>query len=165
MSPHPRSQGLVGLHDLQQHAGALSTILWNQGADVSGPFLDQYDDTNVVMSISAHLPGPAVPAATEIVLQEVWKPVADRGYRRVEYAYDLIDHPFRRRRAFHAHDAPHFIAEFDVLTHEHCEERLGTPVCEHYFGLPVDAYDAIRRFTIIWGQPGPLGCDDLRCMA
>ena len=51
------------------------------------------------------------------------------------------------------------------MTHEHCEEALGAPACEHYFGLPVDAYDAVRRFTMLWGQPGPLGCDDLRCMA
>jgi hypothetical protein len=155
----------VGLHDLPRHASTLATILWNHGADVSGPFLDRYQGTSVVVSVTAHLPGPTFPAPTEVVLHEVWEPVTDSGYRRVEYAYDLIDHPLGRRRAFHAHDVPHFIAEFDVLTHEHCEERLGAPACEHYFGLPVDAYDAVRRFTTIWGQPGPLGCDDLRCMA
>jgi len=100
-----------------------------------------------------------------VVIQEVWEPAADEQYERVGYAYDLIDHAQQRRRAFHAHDVPKFIAEFDVVTHEHCEESLGAPACEHYYGLPVDAYDAVRRFTMLWGQPDPLGCENLRCMA
>ena len=29
---------------------------------------------------------------------------------------------------------------------------------------PVDADEAIRRFTIAWGRPGPLGCSHLRCI-
>lgn len=165
MSPVPASGQPATLLHLRRHADTLATILWNHGADVSGPFLDRYDETNIVVTVSAHLPGPAVPAATEVVLQEVWEPVTEERYRRIEYAYDLIDHPLNRRRAFHAHDAPQFIAEFDVVTHEHCEETLGAPACQHYFGLPVDAYDAVRRFTMIWGRPDPLGCDDLRCMA
>jgi hypothetical protein len=152
------------LLDIRRHAATLSTILWNHGADVTGPFVDRFEARTVVVTVSAHLPGPAVPAATEVMLQEVWEPVTGGRYQRVEYAYDLIDHPWGRRRAFHAHDVRQFIAEFDVVTHEHCEEQLGAPACEHYFGLPVDAYDAVRRFTMIWGRPDPLGCADLRCM-
>lgn len=165
MSPTPASGRPATLRDLRHHADTLASILWNLGADVGGPFLDRYDAANVVVSVSASLPGPVAPAATEVVLQELWEPTPGKRYRRVEYAYDFIDHPLRRRRAFHAHDVQHFIAEFDVVTHEHCEEILGAPACDHYFGLPVDAYDAIRRFALLWGRPGPLGCNELRCMA
>ncbi len=38
------------------------------------------------------------------------------------------------------------------------------PTCGHYYGLPIDAAEAIRRFTILWGQTGPLGCERLRCI-
>lgn len=153
------------LIDLQRHADTLSTILWNHGADVCGPFLDRYGGASIVVTVSADLPGTTSSAPTELVIQEVWAAVADERYQRVEYLYDLIDHPRQRRRAFHAHDVPHFIAEFDAVTHEHCEETLGAPACDHYYGLPVDAYDAVRRLTLTWERQGSLGCDDLRCMA
>ena len=75
-----------------------------------------------------------------------------------------MDHPLGRRRAFHRHDPDHFAREFGVLVHEHCEEELGAETCSHYFGLPVDGFEAIRRFTALWGQPTELACSDLRCM-
>lgn len=165
MTPPSRSQRPVALPDIHQHADTLGTILWNYGADVRGPFVDRYQRTTVVVSVTAHLPGHTFPAATEVVLREVWEPAASDRYARVAYVYDLIDRAQQRRRAFHAHDVPQFIAEFDVVTHEHCEETLGAPACEHYFGLPVDAYAAIQRLMVAWGRPEPLGCNDLRCMA
>lgn len=48
--------------------------------------------------------------------------------------------------------------------HEHCEERLGTPACDHYYGLPLNGFDAIRHFASMWGQAADLGCTGLRCM-
>jgi hypothetical protein len=38
----------------------------------------------------------------------------------------------------------YFAREFAVVVHEHCEERLGEPTCRHHYGLPIDAYEAIR---------------------
>ena len=156
---------ILTIEDLDRHVARLATIVWNLGALVEGPHLDQYDDGVFVVALSGDLPGPNRPARTEVVVREKWMPIATDRYRRAEYSYELIEHPLGRRRAFHAHDRGHFVDAFDVATHEHCEETLGAPACEHYFGLPVDAYDAVRRFTLIWGRPGPLGCDSLRCMA
>ncbi len=34
-------------------------------------------------------------------------------------------------------DADRFVAAFDVAVHEHCEERVGQPTCDHYAGDPV----------------------------
>ena len=90
-------------------------------------------------------------------MAELWVPESDGGFRRAEYAYDFLEHPLNRRRSFHGHDPDHFGREFGVLVHEHCEEVLGAPECSHYYGLPVDGYEAIRRFSILWGQPGSLG--------
>jgi hypothetical protein len=157
--------GILTIEDLDRHVARLATIVWNHGAIVEGPHLDEYDDGALVFDLSGDLPGPDRPAPTAVVLRETWMPVATNRYRRAEYAYELIEHPLGRRRAFHAHDRSHFVDTFDVATHEHCEESLGAPTCEHYFGLPVDAYAAVQRLMVAWGRPGPLGCDDLRCIA
>ena len=77
---------------------------------------------------------------------------------------ELWENVLARRRAFHRHDPNRFDRAFGVVVHEHCEEILGRPACDHYFGLPVDAYEAIERFLSSWGQPTPLGCAGLRCM-
>jgi hypothetical protein len=156
--------GILTIEDLDRHVARLATIVWNHGAIVEGPHLDEYDDGALVFDLSGDLPGPDRPAPTAVVLRETWMPVATNRYRRAEYAYELIEHPLGRRRAFHAHDRSHFVDTFDVATHEHCEESLGAPTCEHYFGLPVDAYAAVQRLMVAWGRPGPLGCHDLRCI-
>lgn len=150
--------------ELERHARTLAAILWNHGADVEGPFLDHHDGGAVVLRLAAHLPGRAAPRPAEIVVNEIWESTPGHRFLRTGYAYDLIDHPASRRRAFHAHDQDRLLHEFDVVAHEHCEETLGAPISGHYFGFPVDAYEAIRGLAIAWSQPGPLGCDDLRCM-
>lgn len=156
---------LATIHDLQLHLGRLATILWNYGATFPVPTLDAYEDTgNVGFELVAELPGLAPPKPAIIKMSEIWESAGAPDFRRREYAYDFVEHPLGRRRAFHSHHAEHFAREFDVLVHEHCEEVLGQPKCDHYFGLPVDGYEAIRRFTSLWGQPVPLGCADLRCM-
>lgn len=156
---------MATLNDLQVHLGRLATILWNYGASFPVPTLDAYDDTgNVGFEFMAVLGGSELPKPAVIRMAEIWAPTGPTAYRRHEYAYDFVEHPRNRRRAFHGHHPEHFAREFDVLVHEHCEEVLGRPACDHYYGLPVDAYEAIRRFASLWGQPGPLGCADLRCM-
>jgi hypothetical protein len=150
--------------ELQQYLGSLSAILWNYGATLPVPTLDRYDTGGLGFSFMAKMPGPDVPQPAQISMSEVWEPVRRGDFRLRSYAYDFIDHPLNRRRAFHRHDAEHFAREFGVLVHEHCEEQLGAPLCGHYYGLPIDGFQAIGAFTRLWGQPLPLGCDRLACM-
>lgn len=152
-------------HELRQYLGTLSAILWNFGATFPAPTLDEFTTGELGFSFTAVLPGPAIPGSAVIRMAEIWTPGRPGHFDRREYEYDFIDYPLGRRRAFHGHDPDHFAREFGVLVHEHCEERLGSPDCDHYYGLPVDGYRAIEQFTALWGQPAPLGCAGLRCMA
>lgn len=151
--------------DLRGHLGTLSAILWNYGAEFAVPMLDRYVGGEVGFSFAADLPGQTSPRPAVIKLAEIWAPQGSgEDLRRREYAYDFIEHPLARRRAFHGHDPDHFAREFGVLVHEHCEERLGFPACDHYYGLPITAHAAIRQFACLWGQPGPFGCAAFRCI-
>ena len=150
--------------ELRRHLGTLSSILWNYGATFAVPTLDRYGESEVGFAFAAELPGASQPKPPLIELTEVWTPERRGQYRLVEYAYEFIEYPLARRRAFHRHDPERFSHEFGVIVHEHCEEILGQPACSHYYGLPVDAYKAIGRFLSSWGQPEPLGCAELRCM-
>ena len=156
---------IATLDGLRLYLGTLAATLWNYGAAFPTPALDRYDTGEYGFNVTAELPGPQRPRPAEISLAEIWSPADGGRLVRVEYAYDFIEHPLNRRRAFHGHDPARFAAAFHVLVHEHCEERLGQPVCDHYYGPPVDGYEAIRRFTSLWGQPAPLGCADLRCIS
>jgi hypothetical protein len=152
-------------HELRRYLGTLSAILWNFGATFPTPTLDEYDSGEVGFAFTAALPGAAVPGPAVIRMAEIWTPRSSAQFDRREYEYDFIEYPLDRRRAFHGHDPDHFAREFGVLVHEHCEESLGFPGCDHYYGLPVDGYQAIREFTALWGRRTPLGCARLRCMA
>jgi len=151
------------LPQLQSRLGRLAATLWNFGAEFPTPTLDSYDSGEVGFSFTAVMPGVDLPKAAIIRIVEIWAP-ASQEFVLVEYDYDSVEYPLNRRRAFHRHSEQAFLRAFGVTVHEHCEESLGSPACDHYYGLPVDADEAIRRFTIIWGQPGPLGCDQLRCI-
>ena len=155
---------MATLLDLRIHLGRLAVILWNFGADFPQPTLDPYDDGSYGFEFEAALPGTVTPKPTTIKLVETWEPVGRGNYAIAEYDYDLIEYPLNRRRAFHRHDEVDFLRSFGVAVHEHCEEVLKKPVCKHYMGLPIDAYEAVRRFTTLWGQPTGLGCAGLRCM-
>ncbi len=156
---------MATLYELQVHLGTLATILWNYGASFPVPVLEQYADTgNVGFELIAELPGSHTPRAAHIKLSEIWSPGLKGDFVRREYEYDFAEHPLDRRRAFHSNHPEHFAREFHVLVHEHCEEVLGKPACDHYYGLPVDGYEAIRRFASLWGRPAPLGCANLLCM-
>jgi len=150
--------------ELRLYLGTLSAILWNYGATFPMPTIDVYGRKEVGFSFRAELPGWATPQPAEIKLSEVWESAQTGELRRLEYEYDFIDYPVGHRRAFHGHDPDHFAREFGVLVHEHCEEKLGSPACGHYYGLPIDGFEAIRRFAALWGQDSALGCASLRCM-
>jgi hypothetical protein len=155
---------MATLLDLRVYLGRLAATLWNYGAEFPVPSLDGYDDGAVGFEFVAALPGSTVPKPAMIKIAEVWTPSGSGQYTRTEYAYDFVEHPLDRRRAFHRHDERAFLREHGVAVHEHCEEVLDKPVCDHYFGLPVDGDAAIRRFAVLWGQTSPLGCSRLRCI-
>jgi hypothetical protein len=152
------------LRELRQYLGSLTAILWNLAVEMAVPTLDQYRSGHLGFDLEARLPGSAVPRPATIRLAEIWAPAGISRFHRREYAFDLIDYPRNRRRAFHGHDPDHFAREFGVLVHEHCEENLGAPDCSHYFGLPMDGFQAIDEFTRLWSQPAHLGCAGLPCM-
>jgi hypothetical protein len=152
------------LPELRTYLGRLAVTLWDFGAEFPEPTLDPYDDGSYGFAFAASLPGPDVPRPAIIKLIETWVPTHGGEYRRAEYAYDFIEDPLNRRRAFHRHDEEEFMRDFAVAVDEHCEEVLGRPACRHYLGLPVDGDEAIRRFTVLWGEPGRLDCSRLRCI-
>lgn len=155
---------MATLLDLRRYLGRLAVTLWNFGADFPEPTLDPFDDGTWGFDFSTPLPGSAAPRPATIRLAEIWEPAARGEYALAEYAYDFVEYPLDRRLAFHRHDQRDFLRRFAVAVHEHCEEELGRPACRHYFGFPIDAEEAIRRFTVVWGQPAPLGCATKRCI-
>lgn len=134
------------------------------GADLEAePELTYEQEGSLSFRITASLPDSGIPDQALMDLAERWIP-AGAEYERVEYGYDLIDHPRNRRRAYHRHDVPHFLSAFDVAVHEHCEELLREPTCNHYAGDPVlDAYAGTDLLMRAWTD-GPLGCSELRCL-
>lgn len=134
------------------------------GADLDGePALVEDDNGRLSFRITASLPDSGIPDRALVSIGERWASVGDEC-ERFEYGYDLVDHPRHRRRAFHRHDAEQFLAAYDVAVHEHCEEVLGAPTCDHYAGDPVlDAYRGIDLLMRAWTDE-PLGCSELGCL-
>lgn len=96
-------------------------------------------------------------------VEEVWSQIGG-GWERIECAYELVDRPRNRRRAYHLHSAEYFRAAYDVVVHEHCEEILGDPDCSHFYGEPViDGFRGIELLMLAWTEE-PLGCGLLRCL-
>lgn len=149
---------------LRRYVADVATELWSLGADLAGEPETLEDATGSLrITVQARLPDAGIPQGALIRIDETWR---RRGseWERDEYAYELVDHPRQRRRAFHLHDAAHFAAIHHVLVHEHCEETLGSSTCHHYAGEPVsDAYAGVDRLLLAWTDD-PLGCDDLRCL-
>ncbi len=155
----------TSLDRLRRYVGGLTVYLRDFGAVLPEPALDRFTSGEVGFELAAVLPGSDQPRPAIVRVGEIWAPV-DQGFERVEYLYDLIEYPLNRRRALHAHNADVFARRFGVLVHEHCEEALGQPACAHYHGIPVEnGYEALGRLLSGWGQPGPLGCAALRCLA
>ncbi len=152
------------LGQVASYLGGLAVYLRNLGAEVPEPVLDRYDTGEIGFSMTAELPGSVDPKPAVITAQEIWNPAAAGRYERAEYGYDLIDYPANRRRALHMHDVPEYLTRLGVTAHEHCEEVLGKPTCDHYLGLPVyGGYERLNALLACWSDPGPLGCARLRC--
>jgi len=153
------------LQQVASYVGGLAVYLRNLGAEVPEPVLDRYDSGEIGFELTADLPGSFDPKPAVVTAQEIWRSAGDGRYERAEYAYDLIDYPANRRRAFHMHDVPEYLARLGVTAHEHCEEVLGKPTCDHYLGLPVfTGYEGLNALLACWSDPGPLGCAGLRCV-
>ena len=150
---------------LISYVSGLATYLVRIGAELRGqPTLDRYDGGILGFDIEAALPGTGAPGPAEIRLSETWRP-RNAILERDEYEYELVDHERGRRRAYHRHDAEAFLRRTETTIHEHCEEILGQPTCDHYVGLPVrDGYRALERILIAWTEPDNLGCAGLDCM-
>jgi len=150
---------------LISYVSGLATYLLRVGAELRGqPTLDVYDDGVLGFDIEAALPGPGIPGPAEVRLSETWRP-AGAVFERDEYEYELVDRERGRRRAYHRHDAEAFLRRAETAIHEHCEEFLGRPTCDHYAGSPVrDGYQALERILAAWTEPGTLGCAGLDCI-
>lgn len=155
----------AGRAQLTAYVVGLATYLVRIGSDLGAhPSIAVYDDGVLAFDIETTLPGTGWPTPADIRLSESWRPEGT-GFERDEYEYELVDHQRNRRRAFHRHNAESFLRRTDSAIHEHCEELLGRPTCDHYVGLPIrDGYDAIERLLIAWTEPGKLGCADLDCL-
>ena len=152
------------LQQVASYFGGLAVYLRNLGAEIPEPVLDRYDTGEIGFAMTGELPGPDEPRPAVVTAREVWEPAGAGRYERAEYEYDLIDYRANRRRAFHMHDVPAYLARLGVTSHEHCEEVLGKPTCDHYLGLPVyGGYEGLNALLACWSDPGPLGCARLRC--
>jgi hypothetical protein len=152
------------LAQVASYLGGLAVYLRNLGAEVPEPSLERYETGEIGFAITAVLPGSNEPKPAVITAQEIWHAAAAGQYELAEYAYDLIDYPANRRRAFHMHDVAAYLTRLGVTAHEHCEEVLGKPACDHYLGLPVyGGYEGLNALLSAWSDPGPLGCARLRC--
>jgi hypothetical protein len=147
------------------YLGGLAVFLRNRGGALPEPTLDRYEAGEIGFEVDAEMSATGEEKPATIKAIEIWKPVGEDRYERAEYAYDLIDYPLDRRRAFHLHDASIYLARLGVTAHEHCEEVLGHPTCDHYLGLPQHSgYEALNALLACWSDPGPLGCAGLECV-
>ena len=127
--------------------------------------LGREDDGSLVIDLECRPPLPRRSAEVEIDVFERWRPIEHDRYERVDFKFEIRHHGLGYRRAFHRHDAEHFLRAFDVATHEHCEVPLGSAACRHYFGDPVvDASDGFRRVYGLWLTDETPDCSSLRCL-
>lgn len=114
--------------------------------------------------ILGSLPDGRQPPLASLAVRETWRPAGASTFERAEYAYELIDRERGYRRSFHLHDRDVFIRRFDVVVHEHCENPLGLPTCEHYEGTPLrDAFAGVLALMDAWTGDPP-DCSTLRCL-
>lgn len=156
---------ILSTQALNQYVVGLAKALDTRGFEIEGGPVAEFDPTgHVAYSVVGVLDEPDG-GRTEIILDEIWRPLPERRWERREYTYDLVDRPRQRRRAFHLHDRELAEAALRTVVHEHCEERIGQPAGPHYLGreLP-DGYRAIDLLLAAWLEPGDLGCASLICL-
>lgn len=123
------------------------------------------DDGVLAFAIEGACPEVSASGPAVASLREIWTPIGVRVWQRAEYAYDLIDHPAHRRRAWHMHAVDQARSVLGSAAHEHCEEGLGLPACDHYRGYELSSvHEGIALIDAAWSEPGPLGCSTLACL-
>ena len=128
--------------------------------------LGREDDEALVIDLECRPPLPPRSADVSIDVFERWRPAGQDLYERVDYRFELRHHELKYRRAFHRHDAEHFLGAYDVATHEHCESTIGVEVCGHFFGAPVaDARDGFMRLYELWLRDEKPDCSVLHCLS
>jgi len=158
---------ILDIEGIDRYASRLAKALYTRGLELPEVPTVEIDETDLLsFSIVGFLLDRDYAEATELSLDEIWRPLPDRRWERREYTYDLIDRPRNRRRAFHLHDRERGQVRFGTAVHEHCEETLGEPTCRHYLGraLP-NGYMGLDLLIAAWVEPGPLRCGDLICLS
>lgn len=148
---------------LDAYLTSVAGLLDRYGLEVAGDALAIEEAPGVRrLDLRALLPGGSSRAGVEV--RETWVEADAGAFERTEYVYELLDHERDFRRAFHLHDPEWFAGRFLVVVHEHCENPLGLPVCDHYEGTPIrDAFAGILALMDSWAGEPP-DCSTLRCL-
>ncbi len=133
--------------------------------EADGLVLGREPDGALVIDLEGRLPTPPRTRPAEIDVFERWRAVPGQGLVRAEYSFELRHRTLEYRRALHHHDEQHFVRQYQVATHEHCEATMGFVACGHNFGFPVQsAIDGMTRLYDIWQSGAKPDCSDLRCL-
>jgi hypothetical protein len=142
---------------------AISVLPPNDSDEIS---LGREDDGALVIDLECR--PPQSPRSADVLMEvfERWRPTGIDRYERVDYKFEIRHHDLRYRRAFHRHDAEHFLRAYDVATHEHCEATIGVVMCGHYFDAPViEAKQGFMRLFELWLSDEIPDCSALRCLS
>ncbi|MEO5703791.1 MAG: hypothetical protein ABIZ52_07830 [Candidatus Limnocylindrales bacterium] len=127
--------------------------------------LGREPDGSLVIDLECVPPTSRRKAAVDMEIFERWRPAGHDQYERSDYRFELRHRELDYRRAFHRHGEGHFLAAYDVATHEHCEVTMGHVVCRHYGGDPiVDAHDGFARVYDAWLSNRKPDCSALSCL-
>ena len=130
-----------------------------------GLLLGREPDGALVIDLEGRLPTAPGTRAPELDVFERWRSAPGAGFRRAEYRFELRHHQLDYRRGLHGHDEAHFVRQYQVATHEHCEAAMGVELCGHYFGFPVQsAIDGMSRLYDVWLGNRKPDCSVLRCL-
>ncbi|MBI3745187.1 MAG: hypothetical protein HY264_01420 [Chloroflexi bacterium] len=127
--------------------------------------LGREPDGSLVIDLECQPPARRRSAPVDMDIFERWRSIGQGHYERSDYQFELRHHELDYRRAFHRHDEEHFLAAYDVATHEHCEVTMGNVACGHYGGDPVvDAHDGFARIYDAWLANAKPDCAALACL-
>ena len=127
--------------------------------------LGREPDGSLVIDLECRPPASRRSAPIDMEVFERWRSIGQDVYERSDYKFELRHRGLDYRRAFHRHDAEHFLDAYDVAMHEHCEATLGHVVCGHHGGEPVaDAHDGFERIYDAWLANTKPNCNALPCL-
>ena len=121
------------------------------------------DDGSLSFELVGSLPDARTPARSTVAVRELFRTIGQGQYERSDYEYELIDRERSFRRAFHLHDPEWFQRRFLVVVHEHCEQPLGEPACDHVQGDPIrDGFAGVVALMDAWTDDAD--CHGRRCL-